>query len=1155
VETTNRFFSGFAATRARLAMLAATFVAAMVGVVAPALASLQAVSVSAQSGTLTTGTAGSATFTVTVTRSSGTPNTTTMSISGLPAGATGSFGTQSAWSPSSGTGSRTVPLTVNVTAAVAAGSYNFIVQASGTGPDPTGTGTLTVTAPQPQTITFGILANKIYGDSFTVAAEASSGLPVSFAAAGNCSVAGFLVTTTGAGSCTITASQAGGSGYLPAPDVQQTFTIAKADQAITFNALADKFVGDAAFTVSATSTSSLPVSFAATAGDCTVTGNTVTLSTPATLPGTCTITASQVGDVNFNAATPVPQTFAINAFTGTELYAVSGSATLPGGSVTVWGYNSTGAPATQPGGDPIIVNQGDTVVIRLHNQLAQATGLLFQGQAMVPDTVGVGPLGTKTYTFTASLPGTFLYEAGLLHNAEHQVAMGLHGALIVRPATAGQAYDSATTAYTKEAVLVLSEIDPALNNATDPAAFDMRNFAPRYFLINGKVYPNTAAIPAVPGDKVLLRYVNAGAQHHSMAVLGLRQAFVAKDASLLPTGAQSVAAETLAAGQTGDAIATVPATAADGSKFAVYDGSLKLYNNGDGSSFGGMLTFVAVAGTGGGTDTAGPATTNVAFAAGNLTATVSDAATGGATIAGAEYYLDSTASTGTPMTAADGTFNAVSEGVTAAVTVPSGPHTLYVRGQDSLGNWGPFSAVAVNGGDATGPTSSGLTLTPNPSNGTVAVALHGTGNDTATGGSNIVAAEYFKGVAACTDSTCTAGTGTAMTVNAAAPVASLDATISPPVSGGVVSVHVRDAAGNWGPFATITLNVVGTGPSTTVDKVEKSPNNGTVPLNSSQPVVRVTATMSSTGSTVAGAEGFFCIAADPCVAGATGSGFPFVPSDGNWNGATETGYADIPLTTVTSMAEGTHTIYVHGRDAAGNWGATSGGTLVIDKTAPTISSATLTPSTIAFGTASVTLNVTASDANGIVGGQYWIDGSATPPATPTAFTGTSVAISTIALAGGSHTVYVRVQDGATNWSAVSSAPLTVVQAVDDARTISANTSATQTSDANAANGVLTNDQPTGVTGRTAALSTALVRTSGTGAGTLTLSCPGSLGTAATPSISGQTICANGAYRVTLTGVGNNNNQRAASKRGTFQFTYTEKLNGVTSTATVVITVN
>ena len=43
--------------------------------------------------------------------------------------------------------------------------------------------------------------------------------------------------------------------------------------------------------------------------------------------------------------------------------------------------------------------------------------------------------------------------------------MGLYGALVVRPATAGQAYDDAATAFDDEAVLVLSEIDPALNNA------------------------------------------------------------------------------------------------------------------------------------------------------------------------------------------------------------------------------------------------------------------------------------------------------------------------------------------------------------------------------------------------------------------------------------------------------------------------------------------------------------------------------------------------------------------------------------------------------------------------------------------------------------------------------------------------------------------
>ena len=46
--------------------------------------------------------------------------------------------------------------------------------------------------------------------------------------------------------------------------------------------------------------------------------------------------------------------------------------------------------------------------------------------------------------------------------------MGLYGILIVRPATAGQAYDSdpsASSAYNDEATLVLSEIDPALNNS------------------------------------------------------------------------------------------------------------------------------------------------------------------------------------------------------------------------------------------------------------------------------------------------------------------------------------------------------------------------------------------------------------------------------------------------------------------------------------------------------------------------------------------------------------------------------------------------------------------------------------------------------------------------------------------------------------------
>src|SRR5262249_5346969 len=75
---------------------------------------------------------------------------------------------------------------------------------------------------------FGPLGNKTFGDAdFGVSATASSGLPVSFTASGTCSVTGSTVHIVHAGSCTITASQPGDGNWNPAPDVQQSFTIAR----------------------------------------------------------------------------------------------------------------------------------------------------------------------------------------------------------------------------------------------------------------------------------------------------------------------------------------------------------------------------------------------------------------------------------------------------------------------------------------------------------------------------------------------------------------------------------------------------------------------------------------------------------------------------------------------------------------------------------------------------------------------------------------------------------------------------------------------------------------------------------------------------------------------------------------------------------------
>ena len=100
---------------------------------------------------------------------------------------------------------------------------------------------------------------------------------------------------------------------------------------------------------------------------------------------------------------------------------------------------------------------------------------------------GVAPGGSAAYTFTASRPGTFVYEAGHTADGARQVAMGLAGALVVLPADASGAYGSRATAYDDDAVLVLSDVDPELNAA--PMKFDMRSFRARYRLINGKAFP------------------------------------------------------------------------------------------------------------------------------------------------------------------------------------------------------------------------------------------------------------------------------------------------------------------------------------------------------------------------------------------------------------------------------------------------------------------------------------------------------------------------------------------------------------------------------------------------------------------------------------------------------------------------------------------
>jgi uncharacterized protein (TIGR03437 family) len=81
-------------------------------------------------------------------------------------------------------------------------------------------------------------------------------------------------------------------------------------QTIAFAALANQQIGAAPFAVGATASSGLPVSFASlTPSVCAVSGATVWVISV----GTCTIQATQSGDVTYLAATPVSQSFQVLA--------------------------------------------------------------------------------------------------------------------------------------------------------------------------------------------------------------------------------------------------------------------------------------------------------------------------------------------------------------------------------------------------------------------------------------------------------------------------------------------------------------------------------------------------------------------------------------------------------------------------------------------------------------------------------------------------------------------------------------------------------------------------------------------------------------------------------------------------------------------------
>jgi large repetitive protein len=168
--------------------------------------------------------------------------------------------------------------------------------------------TKTVTATlAAQTITFTTSppASAAYKSTFTVAATGgASGNAVTFTSSGACSNSGATYTMSGStGTCSVIANQAGNTNYSAAPSITKTVSATVAAQAITFTTNPPASAAyKSSFTVAATGGSSGNAVTFTSSGACSNSGATYTMTSGT---GTCSVIASQAGNSNYSAATPV----------------------------------------------------------------------------------------------------------------------------------------------------------------------------------------------------------------------------------------------------------------------------------------------------------------------------------------------------------------------------------------------------------------------------------------------------------------------------------------------------------------------------------------------------------------------------------------------------------------------------------------------------------------------------------------------------------------------------------------------------------------------------------------------------------------------------------------------------------------------------------
>jgi FtsP/CotA-like multicopper oxidase with cupredoxin domain len=208
---------------------------------------------------------------------------------------------------------------------------------------------------------------------------------------------------------------------------------------------------------------------------------------------------------------------------------------MPGNPTTAWAYNGS-VP-----GPTIELHEGDSVTIHFHNKLAQTTTVHWHGLHIPAGADGsplnpVLPGASQDYVFKvpSGTAGTYWYHPHPDMTTTEQVAKGLYGALIVRPA-------EDPLAGIRDRLLVLSDNRFLPDGSVDmpdhmsPAGHvDAENGREgNVLLVNGKVMPT---LSIRPGELQRLRFINSSAARiYRLAIPGQKLVHVGSDGGLFAT--------------------------------------------------------------------------------------------------------------------------------------------------------------------------------------------------------------------------------------------------------------------------------------------------------------------------------------------------------------------------------------------------------------------------------------------------------------------------------------------------------------------------------------------------------------------------------------------------------------------------------------------